>query len=130
MKDDRSTKKTAVGNRCPTKTEDAPMAKEPSISRSQLANPTEIPGNKVVPSDLPGAEEENNIGTVARGATAGTKGASSSSEGRKGNPDHYGSNQAGLGLATGPMTTNAEVGTKKRRKYMVAGRRSAHAGPA
>jgi hypothetical protein len=90
----------------------APVAKDPSIRRDELADPSEIPGNKEVPSALPGAEMEGDLGTVAGSAAAGTKGASKSSEGRKGKSGNYGANQTGPGLATGPMSTTPDTDAK------------------
>lgn len=90
----------------------APVAKDLSIRRRELADPSEIPGNKEVPSALPGAEM-GDLGTAAGSAAAGTKGASKSSEGRKGNPGNFGANQAGPGLATGPMSTTPDSDSNK-----------------
>jgi hypothetical protein len=92
--------------------ENAPVAKDPSIRRDELADPSETPGSKEVPSALPGAEMEGDLGTVAGSAAAGTKGASKSSEGRKGRSDNDGANQAGPGRATGPMSTTPDTDTK------------------
>lgn len=93
--------------------ENAPVAKDPSLTRDQLADPSEIPAGKKIPSDLPGAEMAGDLGTAARSAAGGTKGASSSSEGRKGDPENYGTDQTGPGLATGPVTTNPGADRKK-----------------
>lgn len=60
-----------------------PVAKDPSITRDQLADPSATPGEKEIPSALPGAEDDS-ADTAARGAAAGTRGASSASEGLKG----------------------------------------------
>lgn len=89
------------------------VAKDPSIRRGELADSSEIQGNKEVPSALPGAEMEGDLGTAAGSAAAGTKGASKSSKGRKGNPGNFGANQAGPGLATGPVSTTPDTDTNK-----------------
>lgn len=92
--------------------EDAPVAKNPSMRRSELADPSAAPREKQWPSDLPAAEEEEEPRTAARQATGGTKGASASSEGRKGNAGNYGTDQFGPGLATGPLSGTPDAGNK------------------
>ena len=89
--------------------EDAPLAKDPATKRSDLADPQATPSQKKSPSALPGAEVSGDAGVVAGGAAAGTKGASSSSGGRKGDPLNYGTDQSGPGSATGPSVSNPTI---------------------
>jgi hypothetical protein len=81
------------------------LAANPDIKHEDIASADTPPSQKKEPSAIPGAEEEGRIGNPQAGAgfAGGTKGAGTSSEGRKGDPANYGSNQAGSGMATGPV---------------------------
>lgn len=84
------------------------LAANPDIDHEDIAPADTPPSQKKEPSAIPGAEEEGRIGNPQAGAgfAGGTKGAGTSSEGRKGDPANYGSNQAGAGMATGPVGGN------------------------
>lgn len=84
------------------------LAANPKLKHEDMAPADATPSEKNEPSAIPGAEAEGNIGNAQAGAgfAGGTKGAGTSSEGRKGDPANYGSNQAGAGMATGPIGNN------------------------
>ena len=92
------------------------LALNPDITHDEIVPPDALPSEKKVTSDIVGAEEENEIGTAAAGAgfAGGTGGGSNASEGRVGNPDNYGANQFGPGLATGPMSNDLSNGDAAR----------------
>ena len=89
------------------------LALNPDITHDEIVPPDALPSEKKVTSDIVGAEAEGDIGTAAAGAgfVGGTGGGSNASEGRVGNPDNYGANQFGPGLATGPMSNDLSNGT-------------------
>ncbi len=84
-----------------------------NMIHDEIVSADSLPSEKKVTSDIVGAEAEDDIGTAAAGAgfVGGTGGGSNASEVRVGNPDNYGANQFGPGLATGLMSNDLSNGT-------------------
>jgi hypothetical protein len=100
----------------PSPAPEGKLALNPNISHDEIVPADALPSEKKVTSDIVGAESENDIGTAAAGAgfVGGTSGGSNASESRVGNPENYGANQFGPGLATGPMSNDLSNGDADR----------------